>query len=114
MDEPRLLDIFSVLIDNVLRHAASEAPLQLTLSGEQVGQRVSYRIADNGKGIEPPYRERIFGVFERLGNSGGTGIGLAIVRRIVEHLGGQVWVEDTAVGGCTICLDLPFGAPTHE
>lgn len=66
-------------------------------------------IADNGLGIEPVYHERVFGLFNKLeANTEGTGIGLALVRRIIEYHGGHIWVEsDGKEKGTTFCFTLP-------
>ena len=67
---------------------------------------------DNGIGIDPQYHENVFGLFNRLDhNAEGTGIGLALVRRIVEVHGGRIWVESEGMGqGCT----FHFVLPQHE
>jgi signal transduction histidine kinase len=121
------------VLDNALQHAGAEsrrwrdgtpetnaappaaAPLHITLDGECVGSRVRYCISDNGTGIEKQYRERVFRAFERLesgGHDNGTGIGLAIVRRIVESCGGRAWIEETPGGGCSVRFELS-GEPAH-
>jgi signal transduction histidine kinase len=71
---------------------------------------VIFRVEDTGIGIPVEYRGRVFGVFERLqvhDNQNSTGIGLAIVRRIVESCGGSIALEETPGGGCTALFDLP-------
>jgi PAS domain S-box-containing protein len=110
IDAPRFNDLWSVLLDNALRHRRSDQPLRLEITGDRVGNRVRYRVSDNGLGIAPQYRERVFRVFERLTSTGeGTGIGLAIVRRVTESLGGQAGIEETPGGGCTVWFELPWG-----
>jgi signal transduction histidine kinase len=116
IDAPRLADLFEVVLDNALQHGTAEksalagrqaAPLLITLDGERVGSRVRYRISDNGPGIETQYRERVFRAFERLESGGdGTGIGLAIVRRIAESCGGRAWIEETPGGGCSVRFEI--------
>jgi signal transduction histidine kinase len=66
-------------------------------------------VRDNGVGIDPAYHTRVFNLFERLDpQTEGTGVGLAIVKRIVEFHGGRVWVESAGVGrGSTFCFTLP-------
>ncbi|MDP2805404.1 MAG: PAS domain S-box protein [Gallionellaceae bacterium] len=112
VDAPRLVDLFEVAIGNALIYAKPTqegVPLSITIEGEVKAGRVHYRIFDNGQGIEPQYRERVFKVFERLTTSGeGTGVGLSIVRRISENAGGSAWIEEAVGGGCAVCIDLPI------
>ena len=110
-DAGRLCDVFGLLVDNALRHAAPQghtAPaLHIRVEGERVGPLVRLCVSDNGVGIEPQYRELVFRAFERL-QSGGTnsGIGLALVRRIVESAGGRAWIDETPGGGCSVWFEL--------
>lgn len=110
IDPPRLKDIFSILLDNSLYYCRPKLTPHIRISSELKAGRVTYRFADNGIGIPAEYRERVFGVFERLqvhDNQDSTGIGLAIVRRIVESCGGSVSLQETPGGGATIVFDLP-------
>ncbi|MDQ5909222.1 MAG: Histidine kinase, partial [Pseudomonadota bacterium] len=70
LDAPRLNDVWTVLLDNALRHHYPDRPLRLDIAGEPVGDQVRYRVSDNGPGIAPDYRERVFRVFERLASTG--------------------------------------------
>ncbi len=122
IDALRLADLFEVLLDNALQHGGAEksalagrqaAPLHITFTGERIGARVRYRVSDNGPGIEAQYRERVFRAFERLESGGaGTGIGLAIVRRIAESCGGRAWIEETPGGGCSVRFELAMEGST--
>lgn len=110
IDAPRLKDIFRVAIENALRHGRGDQALRIDISGEQSGASVRYEISDNGPGVEEAYRARVFRVFERLSSGGeGTGVGLAILRRIAESTGGHAWLEETPGGGCRLVLELPAG-----
>ena len=111
IDAPRLTDLFEVALDNALQFAGTTAPatpLQITVESAQFGTQVRFQVSDNGPGIEAQYRERVFRVFERLSSSGeGTGIGLAIVRRIAESCGGRAWMEEAPGSGCRLVFELP-------
>lgn len=110
IDRPRLKDIFSILLDNALRYRHPKLTPQIRINGELKAGRAIYRVIDNGIGIPAEYRERVFGVFERLQvheDQNSTGIGLAIVRRIVESCGGSVMLQETPGGGTTVVFDLP-------
>ncbi|MEI6706866.1 MAG: transporter substrate-binding domain-containing protein [Methylococcales bacterium] len=109
-DQPRLYDIFNILLDNALHYRHPERTLRIQISGEAKGRRVYYRIADNGIGIPADCRERVFLVFERLqinNNPESTGIGLAIVQRIIKSCHGSVSLDETPNGGTTVLFDLP-------
>lgn len=108
IDLPRLGDLFRVAVENALQHGRGTQALRIDVSGERRGEWVIYRVSDNGPGVEEEYRGRVFRVFERLSSSGeGTGVGLAIVRRIAESCGGQAWIEEAPGGGCRLALQLP-------
>ena len=79
--------------------------------GKRDGQEPTFYVKDNGMGIEPQYQAKIFGLFDKLNPaSDGTGIGLALVKRIIETHGGRIWVESEGLGkGSTFCLTIPNG-----
>lgn len=112
IDRTRLYDIFNILIENALNYRRLDCPPKIRIYGENCGKRIRYYVEDNGIGIPAEYRERVFLVFERLqvnDNQASTGIGLAIVRRIVESCDGSVSLQETTGGGATVVFDLPAG-----
>ncbi|MBI5923813.1 MAG: PAS domain S-box protein [Betaproteobacteria bacterium] len=114
IDLPRLDDAFSIVLDNALIHGRCEHTLRIRIEGELQDGKALYSISDNGPGVEAQYRERVFRVFERLTSDdhvNGTGIGLAILRRIAESCDGRAWIEETPGGGCRVLFELPVGEP---
>ena len=106
-DRRRLAEVFTVLIDNVLRHSGKEAPhIEIGALREESMTRIWMR--DDGVGIEPRHQGRIFELFEKLDpESPGHGVGLALARRIVEGHGGQIWNEESASSGTVFVWTLP-------
>jgi PAS domain S-box-containing protein len=110
IDTLRLTDVFAVVLDNALSFGRGEHSPRIAVEGERTGKFVRFSVSDNGAGIAKDYRERVFRVFERLETGGeGTGIGLAILRRVAESTGGRAWIEDAPGGGCRVNFELPAG-----
>lgn len=113
VDQQRLVDLFEILIGNGLKfHDPGKTP-RIRISGEQDGGVVRVRVADNGIGIPESHRERVFHIFERLHAQSeypGTGVGLAIARRIVESCHGRVWLESSDDGGTVVVVELAAAA----
>lgn len=107
-DFGRLSQVWQNLISNSLKYRGPDPP-RIHISAQCQEEIWLFSIKDNGIGIDPRYAERIFGVFKRLHGREypGTGIGLAICRRIVENLGGRIWVESEPGQGATFYFTLP-------
>jgi signal transduction histidine kinase len=106
-DRTRLVEVFQNLLDNALKFGG-EAPPRIEIGAEDLDGQVVLFVRDHGVGIDPRYQDRLFGLFEKLEpESDGTGIGLALIRRIVELHGGRVWVESAGIGhGATFRFTL--------
>lgn len=107
-DETQLLQLFQNLIGNAIKFRSGE-PVVVHVSAERQKEQWLFRITDNGIGIEPQYAERIFIIFQRLHDRArypGTGIGLAICKKIVERHGGRIWIDSPPGGGASFCFLL--------
>lgn len=108
-DRARLTEVLQNLLENAARFMGAQPDPCIEIGvRRQNGEQVLY-VRDNGIGIEPRYQQRVFGLFEKLdAQSEGTGIGLALVKRIIEVHGGRIWVESAGPGeGTTFCFTLP-------
>ena len=93
-DRPRLVEVLQNLIDNAANFMGDQPAPLIEIGMRQQGNEQVFFVKDNGAGIEPAYHERIFGLFDKLDpKSEGTGVGLALAKRIVEVHGGRIWVE---------------------
>lgn len=107
-DPKRLRQVFQNLIVNALKYGTGSAQPRIRLFWKETAEDLRFCIADNGQGIPKEAHRRIFEVFQRLASSQeGTGIGLAIVARIVDLHGGKVWVESTPGQGAAFWVSLP-------
>jgi PAS domain S-box-containing protein len=113
MSESHLQQVFQNLIGNALKYRTADPP-QIHISAARLGTAWRFSVKDNGIGIDPHYKEVIFGVFKRLHRDqkySGTGIGLAICQRVVERYGGRIWVESSPGQGATFFFTVPEHAP---
>jgi signal transduction histidine kinase len=104
-----LVRLFQNLISNALKFCKAERPI-VRIQAEARGGDWVFSVADNGIGIEPQYKDRIFLIFQRLHKQSeypGTGIGLAVCKRIVERNGGRIWLESEPGKGTTFFFTLP-------
>ena len=112
-DPSQLAQVFQNLIGNALTYRSAEPPRIRVEATEEEGA-VRFSISDNGIGIAPEYHDRIFQMFQRLHTRDrypGSGIGLAIVQRIIERHGGRVWLESGEGEGSTFFFTLPANTP---
>jgi PAS domain S-box-containing protein len=109
-DRVRLVEVVQNLVENAVKYAKPEGKLRIEIGadGKDENGRLLFHVRDNGVGIEPQYHERIFGLFNKLDNqSEGTGIGLSLVKRIIEVHGGRIWVESEKGKGAAFHFTLP-------
>jgi signal transduction histidine kinase len=113
--EPSLLRaVFQNLIGNAVKFHGDEPP-RIRIDVTRLGDTWRFSCTDNGIGIEPEYAERVFVIFQRLhprDRYAGTGIGLAMCRKIVEYHGGRIWLDTTSHGGTRILFTLPAASET--
>jgi PAS domain S-box-containing protein len=108
-DKPRLIEVLQNLIDNAAKYMGNQSSphIEIGQRGEERDKPVFY-VRDNGIGIAPEHHERVFGLFNKLDvKTEGTGVGLALVKRIIEVHGGHIWVESGLGQGSTFFFTLP-------
>jgi PAS domain S-box-containing protein len=110
MGEIHLQQVFQNLISNAIKYRSDEPP-RVHISASNSGGCWRFSVQDHGIGIEPQYQQQIFGIFKRLHGRekySGSGIGLALCKRIVERYGGKIWVESEANQGATFLFTVPI------
>lgn len=107
-DRKRIEEVVQNLVENALKYMGSQPHPEILIGARPEETETVFFVRDNGIGIEPKFHETVFGLFNKLdAQSEGTGIGLALVRRIVEFHGGRVWVESSGKdSGTTVCFTL--------
>jgi signal transduction histidine kinase len=104
-----LTAVFQNLLSNALKFAGDQAP-RISVSARREGEHWLFSFGDNGIGIPAEYAERIFVIFQRLHDRAaypGTGIGLAMCRKIIEYHGGRIWLDTAVTSGARFCFTLP-------
>ena len=108
-DPVQLVRLFQNLLVNSIKYRSEEVP-RIHIAAHPRDSDWLFSVRDNGIGIEPQYAEKVFGIFKCLqprDEGAGTGMGLAICRKIVTRHGGRIWIEPTAGKGATVCFTLP-------
>jgi two-component system sensor histidine kinase/response regulator len=114
-DSTVIRHVWSNLLGNALKFSSTRSPAVIRISGRIEGGEAVYTVQDNGVGFDMRYADKLFGVFKRLHSSDefpGTGVGLAIVQRIVVRHGGRIWAESNPGAGARFHFTLP--AARHE
>lgn len=107
-DKVQLTQLFQNLLSNALKYHSDQAPV-IRIKAEEEANHWQFSISDNGIGIDPQFFDKIFIIFQRLHNKSdysGTGIGLAICKKIVERHGGHIWVESAPEKGTTFYFTI--------
>jgi chemotaxis family two-component system sensor kinase Cph1 len=108
--------VFQNLVGNAIRYRGEQPP-RISIAAERQDDEWLFSVQDNGIGIDPQFKEQIFGMFKRLHSKAkypGTGMGLAICQRIIEREGGRIWVESQPGRGATFYFTIPVGKSARE
>jgi light-regulated signal transduction histidine kinase (bacteriophytochrome) len=114
VDRGQMVRLFQNLVGNAVKYRKSNEPPKVHISAEQKGEEWVISIRDNGIGFDPKHASIIFAPFKRLHTAEeypGTGVGLAICRRIVQAQGGRIWAESQSGEGTTFRFTLPVESP---
>ncbi|MEO7767474.1 MAG: ATP-binding protein, partial [Ferruginibacter sp.] len=110
--ESPIRQAFQNLISNALKYSRKNIPVEILISATTLKDHWQFCVADNGIGIDSEYFDKIFIIFQRLHNNdefSGTGIGLPVTKKIIENLGGKIWVESEEGKGSAFYFTLPRG-----
>ena len=116
-EEPLLGALFGNLIGNAIKFRHPDRPPIVHIGVRQVGDEYEFSVEDNGIGIEPEFADKVFVIFQRLHAKEtypGTGIGLAIAKKIVEYHGGRIWIDTDHADGTLFRFTLPVPVPATE
>jgi signal transduction histidine kinase len=110
VDRMRIVEVLVNLIDNSIRYMGDQPRPRIEIGYRLDENQTVFIVRDNGMGIDPSQHEKVFGLFYKVDGKGeGTGVGLALVKRIIEVHNGRIWIESELDKGCTMCFTLPFG-----
>lgn len=115
-DRVMLRQVFINLLSNALKFTATRPTARISVAGESTSEIVKYEIRDNGVGFDKRYKDKLFGVFQRLHSEEefeGTGVGLAIVQRVIQRHGGHVQADSEIEHGATFQIFLPNSIGAH-
>jgi light-regulated signal transduction histidine kinase (bacteriophytochrome) len=115
-DRTRLIQVFLNLISNSIKFMGEQSQPMVEIGGQSTEQFVEFYVKDNGIGIDPQHHHLIFGVFQRLKEVDveGTGVGLAVVKKIVDLAKGKIWFESKKGAGTTFFFRLPITATRDQ
>lgn len=109
-DSALMTHVWTNIIANALKYSSKNASPRIEIGSEKIGDTIRYYVKDNGAGFDMRYADKLFGVFQRLHRQSdfeGTGVGLAIVHRILVRHGGKIWAEAKVDEGATFFFSLP-------
>ena len=113
----QLVQLFENIVGNAIKYRSSKRKLRIEIGADQRGQEVVFSVKDNGIGIEERFFDKVFGVFQRLHNEGkyeGTGIGLALCKKIIQRHRGKIWLESTLDVGTTFYFTMKSSGAAVE
>lgn len=115
-DTLQLSEVFRHLLSNALKFVRPGIQPQIRIDAQRTGDAWVFAIADNGIGIDPDYGDQLFILFRRLNGTRypGTGLGLAVCKRLVEHHGGRIWLQSSPGQGTTVLFTFKAAPPRHE
>jgi len=108
-DQTQLTQVFENLISNAAKFMGDQPHPRIEIGGKELNEGVEFYVKDNGIGIDPEYHEKVFSIFQRLKEVDveGTGVGLSIVKKIIDLAGGKIWIESKKGEGTTFFFRLP-------
>lgn len=113
VDRMRIAEVLVNLIENSIKYMGLQGRPEIEIGRRIEGNKNVFFVKDNGIGIDPSQHDKVFELFYKIDNkSEGTGVGLAIVKRIIEVHGGHMWIESELGKGCTVAFTLPQATST--